>query len=194
MLNALFFWYNLSMNRWYVLTGGPCSGKTMLLSALSERGFHVEEEVARTYIDEMLREGKMLEEIRKDENAFQDAVCELKIELEDRLSEDELVFFDRALPDTLAYTRVYNFSLKEEYQKRISEAEYRKVFFLESMPFEADYARSEDEETAERIHEELLRVYREIGVEIEFIPIFDTKEERIEYFFKHLRGQEGIEV
>ncbi|MFP4030570.1 MAG: AAA family ATPase [Desulfococcaceae bacterium] len=54
-----------------VSTGAPCSGKTTLLEALARRGFAVVPETARALIESELRQGRTLEQIRRDPLAFQ---------------------------------------------------------------------------------------------------------------------------
>lgn len=58
---------------WYVLTGGPCSGKSTTLEYLSSRGYLVVPEMARVVIDE---------EIRADAFGFQVKILDRKIQLE----------------------------------------------------------------------------------------------------------------
>jgi predicted ATPase len=40
---------------WYVITGGPSTGKTTTVTALTQRGYHVVEEAARLVIEERRR-------------------------------------------------------------------------------------------------------------------------------------------
>jgi len=59
------------MNNWHVITGAPCTGKTTILHVLAKKGYRVEYEAARDYIDEQLKLGKTLAKIRGNEFLFQ---------------------------------------------------------------------------------------------------------------------------
>lgn len=52
------------MTNWYVLTGGPSSGKITTVTLLRRRGFTTTIEHARHYIDLQRLGGRSIEEIR----------------------------------------------------------------------------------------------------------------------------------
>ena len=119
------------MRNWYVITGGPSAGKTTLIKALEENGFHVEHESARIVIDADMQAGKTIEEIREDEEAFQNEVYAHKLMREELLDPAELIFFDRGMQDTHAYMTLHNFPIRQETQQEMDKAVYKKVFLLE---------------------------------------------------------------
>jgi predicted ATPase len=170
--------------RWYVITGGPSSGKTTIISRLSKMGYQTIPESARLLIDRGIREGKKLEDIRIDEKEFQLKVLEMKIKLENELSKDRIVFIDRGIPDTIAYFQLYGFNVKEVL-KTCQEKRYKKVFFLEPLHFEKDYARIEDEEIAKKLNELLKNAYLGLGYEVISVPKISI-EERIEFILSNL--------
>ena len=88
---------------WYVITGGPSTGKTTVINLLSERGYKTTIEHARHYIDTMKNEGNTVEEIRANKRKFQLGVLDMQIEQEAELSRSDIVFLDRAIPDAMAY-------------------------------------------------------------------------------------------
>ena len=177
-----------------MITGGPSAGKTTLIEALAEKDFHVEHESARIVIDDGIASGLTVEQIRKDEGAFQDAVYKHKLERERRLNESELIFFDRGMADTYAYNKLCGAVISEEMQIAMDTAEYKKVFLLEPFKYEEDYARVESIEERDKLFHLLKEGYERSGVPIEVVPAFPTKEERIAYFFDCLRNNEGIVV
>jgi len=149
----------------YVITGGPSSGKTTLISHISKKGYHTCREAARLLIDKGISKGRSLEEIRISELEFQRKVLEIKLELEDKLPKDEIAFIDRGIPDSIAYYKFYGFDLNEVL-KFCKEKRYKKIFFLESLPFEKDYARIENEKQAKKLSELIKRAYLDLGYDV----------------------------
>jgi predicted ATPase len=187
-------WYAFCMRNWYVITGGPSAGKTTIIEALEKNGFHVEHESARIVIDEGIRDGKTIEEIRKDEGAFQDKVYAHKLAREERLDPTELIFFDRGMQDTYAYNTLCGAPITEDMQNAMDTAEYKKIFLLEPFKYEVDYARVESIEERDALFELLQEAYKRSNVPIEIIPSFPTKVERIAYFLEYLDKKEGIRI
>ena len=102
------------MTNWYVITGGPGSGKTTTVNLLKERGYKTTIEHARHYIDTQRITGKSVEEIRNNQKEFQQGVLAMQIAQEQELSLTETVFLDRAIPDALAYYRFLGLSEDEQ--------------------------------------------------------------------------------
>jgi predicted ATPase len=165
--------------RWQVLTGAPCSGKTTLLEGLKARGYRVVPEYARSFIDEQLARGLTLSQIKADLPAFERGILVEKVRLEAALPAGELVFLDRAAPDSIAYYRSEGLDPAEPL--RLSRAfRYRTVFFLERLVFCKDAVRSECDATAARLGELIAQAYAELGYALVRVPVLDI-EERIEY-------------
>lgn len=155
---------------WYVITGGPNSGKTTAINSLAELGYATVPEYARVYIDGELKKGKTIEEIRKDEIKFQDKIARFKITMDKKAPKNQIVFFDRGLPDSLAY---YKF-LKATPPKSVLKAcknNYKKIFLLDMVPYRNDYARTESKKKAEKIHGTIKKVYESMGYKVVRIPL-----------------------
>ena len=182
------------MRNWYVITGGPSAGKTTLIEALESCGLHVEHESARAVIDDGIEAGRTVEEIRASEAEFQGVVYEHKLAREARLNLEELIFFDRGMQDTRAYSILFDIPIPIDMQVTMDKAQYQKVFILEPFKYEKDYARTETVEERDRLFGLLQEAYGRSGVPIEIIPAFPTKEERIAYFLDYLRNEEGISI
>lgn len=158
-------------NNWYVLTGGPSTGKTTLLAALQARGYATVHEAARQVIDEGLAKGVSVAQIRRDEAAFQQAIFARKVQLESQLSAPRLIFLDRGMHDSLAYFRYYSYKPTTQMNKAFQTSRYRKVFLLEPLPvFDRDYARTETGDFAQRIQTLLFEAYAEYGMEPVAVP------------------------
>lgn len=170
---------------WYVITGGPSSGKTTTANLLTKRGFKTTIEHARHYIDTERITGKTTEEIRANQLAFQQGILDMQIKQEQALSRKETVFLDRALPDALAYYRFLNLPEDRALEKALSEASYKKVFILDPLPLQNDYARIEDESAQKRIHELLINVYESLPFPVVRVPVLPT-EERVDFILRNV--------
>lgn len=161
---------------WYVITGGPYAGKTTLIEALRERGLAVEEEAARAYIDEELGKGRTIEGLREDEAAFQYAILERKLYRHAALPQGRTTFFDRGIPDTIAYLRAHDVPVSGEVHEAMGKFTYEKAFVLDLVGHAVDYARTESPEMATRLNEELLGAYRELGIPVLRVPVMEPAE------------------
>jgi predicted ATPase len=168
--------------RWSVITGAPCSGKTAVIHMLEERGYQVVHEVARAYIDRELVKGKTLSEIKANEWAFERNILLEKIKIEAQLSPDEIIFFDRAVPDSIAYYKLNGLNPAEPLQKS-REVRYQNVFFFERLSFLADPVRSEDEKTAHRLGQLIEESYRSLGYDLIHVPL-SSVEKRAEFILE----------
>ena len=170
---------------WYVITGGPSTGKTTVINLLTEKGYKTTIEHARHYIDTMKEEGRTVEEIRTNKRKFQLGVLDMQIEQEAELSPSDTVFLDRAIPDAMAYYRF----LKLEYDKilldAMKEVAYKKIFILDRLPFVNDYARTEDEQAQKLIHQLIIEVYQSLEFPVVFVPVI-SPDERVEFILKNL--------
>ena len=157
-------------NNWYILTGGPSSGKTTVSNELSKRDYIVFPEAARVFIKKEIAKGKAIKEIREDEGEFQRKVLKMKIEIEKDTQKDRIVFFDRGIPDSIAYYQICGLDPKEALNA-CRERQYRKIFFFEQLSFKKDYARIENKKTTEKLGKLLRKSYEELRYEIINIPV-----------------------
>ena len=170
---------------WYVITGGPGSGKTTVVNHLNMLGYHTTIEHARHFIDTEMITGKTVEEIRKNQKEFQRGILEMQIIQESALSPHDLVFLDRALPDALAYYRFLNLPVDERLENALNKASYKKVFILDSLPLVNDYARLEDESAQKQISNLITEVYESLHFPVVHVPVLSPVE-RTDFILKNL--------
>lgn len=172
------------MTNWYVITGGPSSGKTTTVNILRQRGYKTTIEHARHYIDTQRAAGHSVGDVRSHQREFQLGVLEMQIEQEAELSPDEVVFLDRAIPDALAYYRFLNLAPDQRLFDALEKVSYQKVFILDVLPLIHDYARTEDLAAQKRIHELLIEVYKSLPFPVVRVPVLGV-EERVDFILNN---------
>tara|TARA_R110002124_G_scaffold58363_1_gene162571 strand:- start:43 stop:585 length:543 start_codon:yes stop_codon:yes gene_type:complete len=170
---------------WYVVTGGPSTGKTTVINMLEKRGYKTTIEHARHYIDTMRIEGQTVEDIRNNKRKFQLGVLDMQIEQEAVISPKELFFLDRAIPDAMAYYQFLNLDYDEKLLNAVKKASYKKIFILDRLPFTKDYARTEDEDDQKKIHQLIIDVYTSLGFPIVTVPVLPPRE-RVEFILNNI--------
>jgi predicted ATPase len=175
----------MDKNKWYVITGGPSSGKTTVLNLLKKQGYKTTDEIARTFIERELKLGKTIEEIRKDEINFQLLLIDLKIELENELSKQDTIFFDRGMHDTIAYLLKQGYQDKKHLDKIGKLSKYKKVFIFDLLTLVKDYARTESADDAILIDRLLDLTYRQYGFDVVRVPVMNPKK-RMEFILNNL--------
>jgi predicted ATPase len=173
------------MSNWYVITGGPSSGKTTTVRMLQERGYTTTIEHARHYIDLKRTAGQTTSETRAKQTEFQRGVLDMQLEQEASLNPEDIVFLDRALPDSLAYYRFLGLKPDSRLLQAMQEVSYRKIFILDLLPLDPDYARTEDIPAQRRIHDFLTEVYSSLPVPIQTVPVLPPKQ-RTEFILERL--------
>jgi predicted ATPase len=170
---------------WYVITGGPGSGKSTTVDLLHQRGYKTTIEHARHYLDTQLVKGKTVEEVRRNQKEFQQSILEMQLEQEASLAPEDIIFLDRAIPDALAYYQFLQLPEDEKLLNALSKVFYKKVFILDLLPLVQDYARREDETTQIKIHEILVLVYNSLPFPVVQVPVLPP-EERVDFILKNL--------
>ncbi|RTK95120.1 hypothetical protein EKI60_01545 [Candidatus Saccharibacteria bacterium] len=173
-------------NNWYVITGGTSSGKSTIIAELKKLGHTVFDESARVIIDAGLAAGKTVEQVRADERAFQEAVLQKKIDIEQAHDQSLLTFFDRGMHDTEAYFKHYGWELSEAVKEASRGSTYNKVFLLDQLPnFEKDYARTEGEGFSDTISKLLHEAYEANGMKPIRVPVLPIPE-RVKFILDNL--------
>ncbi len=175
----------------YVITGPPSSGKTTLVSLISQLGYEVIPEAAEQIIDGQLKQGGDMvpwNEARRQE--FQAALIRRQIEAERAIKGDGLYFLDRAIPDNIAYN-LYDGNRPSDYLLESSRnGGYDCVFFLERLPFyEQTKFRKETSQEAKRLSFLLSDVYGSLGYEVVNIAPMGSAESRAEFIMDIIKDR-----
>jgi predicted ATPase len=168
---------------WSVITGAPCSGKTSLLKELSKKGYKWYPEIARVYIEQEKEKGRTLKEIRANEGEFQKGLVNTKLDLEKNSDTQSIIFFDRAMPDSITYYRVGNldpnFVLDDCFNYK-----YKKVFIFDRLEYVLDGARTEDDTTASFLDKWLEDDYKSLGYDVIRVPVMSIND-RVDFILSN---------
>ncbi|MFA9371977.1 MAG: AAA family ATPase [Labilibaculum antarcticum] len=172
-------------NNRYIITGGPGSGKSTLLDKLSELGHQCFEEISRVVIQEQ-------HQIGGDKVPWQNLsefaeICfeRMSIQLYECKSERKC-FFDRGLPDIIAYVKRGGLPVPPKYFHQSDQ--YNKTVFL-APPwkdiFINDTERPESFEDAVEISIFLRNTYEELGFTVIELPKFSVAD-RVQFIENYL--------
>jgi len=151
---------NSPATKHFVVTGAPSSGKSTIIRALESIGFEVVPEAAREIL-----ESSTLAENQLD---FQQRIEELQSTREEACL-DRMVFFDRGLPDSLAYRRMLGFD-ESEILTKIDPARYSVVFMCRFGEHCPDGVRLDDIARSLDIERHIRSTYLSLGCEVVELP------------------------
>jgi predicted ATPase len=146
-----------------------------VIDELARRGFRTVPEVARAFIDDEMRKGRRLVDIKSDAAWFEGRIFRTKLAVETRLPAYERLFLDRALPDSIAYYRLYGLHPAEP-MDHSRQIRYWAVFLFERLGLITDPVRSENPDTADRIERLIEEAYRELGYPLVRVPVLPIGE------------------
>ncbi len=172
---------------WHVITGTLSSGKTTLIDQLADRGFQTVPEAARQYFEAELAKGRMIVEIRQNMATVIRNCVDMMLETERGLRANDVVFFDRAVPDALAFCRVHGLN-PNEILADCFDHRYASVFLLDRFPVEQDGVRTEDDATAGLLDEWHARDYSALGYSVVRVPVL-SPEKRLAFVLERLSDQ-----
>lgn len=158
-------------SRLVVITGGPGSGKTSLVTRLGSLGYATVPEAALQIIDEFNREHGVAGQVewRQQHPAeFTRLVMKRQVTLEAActIAEGGIGFCDRGRPDTMAYAALAGYELDSESRSLVESQRYLRVFLLDTFShftMRPETGRTSDRERSVRIHDLLDEAYRSLG-------------------------------
>lgn len=172
---------------WRVITGAPCAGKSTVIDELRKLGYAIVEETVRHYIESEIEKGRSLEDIRSDGKTFQRGLIPRKVEIEDTLDPESLVFFDRAMPDSLTYFRSVGLD-PEEIMHLCQVRRYAQIFLLDRLPLQTDNVRNENDLIAAELEAQLEADYRLLGYETIRVPLTSV-DHRVQFILRTAFGE-----
>lgn len=170
-------------NNFYILTGGPCSGKTSLIDTIHKMGYHCVPEVGRKIIKgQVIIGGDALP--WADTGKYSNLMLSHSIQDYMQLFDSpELHFFDRGIPDTLGYVELINMLNKQKFIDAVEEYRYNPTVFI--LPpweeiYKTDNERKQDFQLAVATYEAMKSVYQKAGYDLIELPL-TTISQRIDF-------------
>ena len=166
-----------------VITGGPGTGKSTLINNLINKGYNCIEEISRQVtldakkqgIDQLflthpLRFSELL--LKGRQKQFIDA----------DIYKNQTVFFDRGIPDILAYMDYIGDAYPDTFIEACKNYEYHQVYILKPWKaiYNSDNERYENFDQALKIHNHLVNTYQTYNYNLIDVP-FDTLENRTNF-------------
>ena len=172
---------------WHVITGGPSCGKTTLIKLLADKGFQTAPEGARLYLEREIVRGRTIEEMRTNEVALQRGIKDMHLEVERGLQTNDCIFLDRAVPDCLAWYRVFGLN-PNEFLRECFHYRYASVFMLDRLPLQLNGLRYKDNVLQDFTEEWHTHDYSALGYSIVRVPVLPP-EERLSFVLDVLSEQ-----
>ncbi len=170
----------------FIITGGPCCGKTSVINELKRRGFEVIPEAAEKIISgKFFEDGGSYKDSHKNNFIeFQRKIFDLQVEMESAFSSG-IAFLDRSAVDGLAYFDFMNVECPFK-QEIIDYFSADKIFVLDLLDnFERTEIRKETSEEGKIIHDLIQKNYSQLGHEIIFVPAMPISE-RVDFILSKL--------
>jgi len=160
------------MAKRYVVTGGPCGGKSTTLSCLERMGYYATPEATRIALKNKIPMRNLYK---------------VRLELEGAIPTfAEVAFLDRGFPDSLAFLRFQNLEIPEKMRELCRTDRYDGVFLFDMLPvYVKDEYRVYSREQSEELHKLIEEAYIGCGYFLVRVPVM-LAEERAKFILESI--------
>ncbi len=179
-----------------VVTGAPGTGKTVVINGLEAQGYHCFHEIIRSMTAKAKLDGTKKTPVSNPLAFVDDPLKFNQLLLQGRLShfkeaqdlDTEVSFFDRGMPDVLAYMDYFEQSYGQDFINTCENHKYDAVFIMPPWKeiYVSDNERLETFDEAEKLHKNLMNTYKAFG----YYPISVPKtsvSQRISFILNELK-------
>jgi predicted ATPase len=172
----------------YIITGGPGAGKTTLVQALQNQNFKVSEEASRQIIRQELAKGSAcLPWVKL--SCFAPKVLARMVELyQNATPPAEITFFDRGIPDIIAYLQAANEPVDENYYHTLQQHPYHQTVFI-IPPWQQIYVNDSERWQTFAEAATLYQVIKETYQSLEYTTVELPKapvQDRVKFILSHI--------
>lgn len=180
-----------------VITGGPSTGKTVVIDKLEKQGFTCLHEVIRDMTQEKKTEDVATAFVTNpivsvaDPMAFNTNLLNARVAQYQsvKTQKSDLIFFDRGIPDVLAYMDCFGQSYGSVFKDASTNHRYDAIFIMP--PWReihvSDNERFESYEESLRVNDALTNAYTRFGYDIQIVPK-TTIDERVGFILEQLNA------
>lgn len=155
----------------FIITGCASAGKTTLVEALAGLGYTCFDEISRKIIREQLQQKTSAVPWLDTQQFCHLVFREMAKRPVDQVA--ETCFFDRELPDVIAYLKARNRPVPNAYYDLLSKRHYASVAFLlepNASIYIQDNERRESFEEASFFFQAVQKTYQQLGFRLQIIP------------------------
>ncbi|UOQ68887.1 AAA family ATPase [Hymenobacter volaticus] len=163
----------------FLISGGPGAGKSTLLTALQEQGYTGVEEASRVLIQEQVAAGSGLVPWQNLAGFAELALTRMVDQYEQARQRGGATFFDRGIPDIIAYLEVGGIPVPKIYHNAAAQYRYHPAVLM-APPWPAIYVNDAERwqtfAEAAQLYQALYQTYQRLGyqlVELPLVPVMD---------------------
>ena len=155
------------MNKKILITGGPGTGKTELIRGLEKKGYNCENEIVRDITESEQKKG-VKQFFLKEPIEFSKRLMILRSDQYNKPQNSDITFFDRGVHEIIAYLNFIKIKYDNYFIESAKKIVYDKIFILPPWKdiYINDNVRYESFDQCKQIHEEIVKVYKDLKVEI----------------------------
>lgn len=158
----------------YLISGGPGAGKSTLLAALRLQGYACAEEASRVLIQEQVALGSGLVPWQNLVGFAELALTRMVAQYEQAQQRGGVTFFDRGIPDIIAYLEVGGVPVAPAYYEAAAQHRYHPAVLM-APPWPAIYVNDDERwqtfPEAVQLYQALSWTYQRLGYRLVELPL-----------------------